>query len=42
MLLILIMACVELGLSMLVCYFAHSPAKPSIAQQFLISIPLSY
>lgn len=34
MLLILIMACVVLSLSMLVCYFAHSPANPAIAQLF--------
>lgn len=39
MLLILIMACIVLSLSMLVCYFAHSPANPAIAQLFLISIP---
>lgn len=42
MLLILIMACVVLSLSMLVCYFAHSPANPAIAQLFLISIPVCY
>lgn len=40
MLLILIMACVVLSLSMLVCYFAHSPANPAIAQLFLISVPV--
>ena len=42
MLLILIMACIVLSLSMLVCYFAHSPANPAIAQLFLISIPVCY